>query len=125
MTKGDVVVIGVAVALILAIWGAIYLVPRDSSQLSVVVRVDGQVVFAAPVTSPEIQTKPIKVEGGTAYIDYGQNKTRVSPESDGICPDDICWKTGWISRAGQSVACVPNHMVVTLVGSGGVDAVVR
>lgn len=125
MTKGDVTVILVALCLVALIWAGIYLFPRDTDQMRAVVRVDGEEILSIPVDGVEIQTKTVSVQGGQAIIEYGQGKVRVSQESDGICPDDICWRTGWISRTGQTIACVPNRMTVTLMGGTGIDAVVR
>ena len=125
MTKGDVTVILVAMCLVALIWAGIYLFPRDTDQMRAVVRVDGEEILSIPVDGVEIQTKTVSVQGGQAIIEYGQGKVRVSQESDGICPDDICWRTGWISRTGQTIACVPNRMTVTLMGGTGIDAVVR
>ena len=40
------------------------------------------------------------------------------------CPDQICVHSGWLSRAGQSAACVPAGVALRLVGgTQGVDAV--
>lgn len=125
MTKGDVKVIIAALFLVVIIWAGIYLIPGNADQLRAIVRVEGEEVLTVPVDGAEMQKRAVSVEGGTAVIEYGQGKVRVSQESDGICPDDICWRTGWISRSGQTVACVPNHMTVTLVGGSGIDAVVR
>lgn len=35
-------------------------------------------------------------------------------ESD--CPDQVCVQTGWISRPGQSAACVPAGILIKIVG---------
>ena len=125
VTKGDVTVIIVALLLVAVIWAGIYLIPRNADQLRAVVRVDGKEVLSVPADGAEMRTGTVSLQGGLAFIEYGQGKVRVSEKSDGICPDDICWRTGWISRSGQTVACVPNHMTVTLVGGSGIDAVVR
>lgn len=34
-------------------------------------------------------------------------------ESD--CPDLICVKTGWLSRVGQTAACIPNEIFLKIV----------
>ena len=39
------------------------------------------------------------------------------------CPDKVCKNTGKISKKGQSIICVPEKMVVRIVGGGDVDAV--
>ena len=38
------------------------------------------------------------------------------------CPDLVCVKTGAISREGQSIICVPNHIVITIEGTSEIDA---
>lgn len=30
------------------------------------------------------------------------------------CPDQICVHTGRVSRAGQSIACLPNHVIIKI-----------
>jgi hypothetical protein len=35
------------------------------------------------------------------------------------CPDQICVKTGWISRPGQVAVCVPAGVIVKITGDGG------
>lgn len=35
------------------------------------------------------------------------------------CPDQVCVRTGFISRPGQSIVCVPGQLVITLTGSAG------
>jgi hypothetical protein len=51
------------------------------------------------------------------------NGGRIRFQSSG-CPDKICVNSGWLSRAGQSAACVPAGVALRLVGgTQGVDAV--
>ena len=37
------------------------------------------------------------------------------------CPDRVCVHTGWISRPGQTTACVPNRALIKIVGSAQQD----
>ena len=40
------------------------------------------------------------------------------------CPDQVCVRTGTLTRAGQIAVCLPNRVVVRLVGAGQeVDAI--
>ena len=60
---------------------------------------------------------------GTYHLTVTLNKTgvRVS-ESD--CPGQDCVHTGVITRAGQSIVCLPARIVVELVGAAdGYDLV--
>lgn len=38
------------------------------------------------------------------------------------CPDQICKKTGEISRPGQSIICLPNRVVVQITGQTDTDS---
>ncbi|MFN4217231.1 MAG: NusG domain II-containing protein [Brevinematales bacterium] len=35
---------------------------------------------------------------------------------ESTCRDQICVKKGWISRTGDAIICMPNHVVVEIVG---------
>ena len=37
------------------------------------------------------------------------------------CPDQVCVRAGFIGRAGQMAACLPNGFVLTLLGVGDYD----
>ncbi len=43
--------------------------------------------------------------------------------SSAECPDQVCVKTGAISREGESIVCVPNKIVITIEGASLVDAI--
>ena len=55
----------------------------------------------------------IKVEGplGTSIIEAHNGRVRLkeAPEED---PAKICEKTGWISKPGPSIICVPNKVSI-------------
>ena len=126
MTKGDIIIIVTAIALVAATWAGLHLFPKNGQDLVVIVKVDGREVARVRASSHELATISVHLKGGTAVIQYGQGKARVLPDPGGFCPDGICWKTGWISRPGQSAVCVPNRMTLTLSGvPSDIDAVVR
>lgn len=42
------------------------------------------------------------------------------------CPDRVCVHTGWITHAGQTIACVPNRALIKIVGAqSDEDVVIR
>jgi hypothetical protein len=47
-------------------------------------------------------------------IEFKTGRVRVV-ESD--CPNQVCVRTGWVSRPGRSIVCVPNKVLVELRGS--------
>ena len=42
---------------------------------------------------------------------------------DSCCPNKLCVKTGKVRTPGQVIVCVPNEVVVRIVGGSDVDAV--
>lgn len=42
---------------------------------------------------------------------------------DSCCPNKLCVKTGKIHTQGQTIVCVPNRVVVRIVGADAVDAI--
>ncbi len=53
----------------------------------------------------------INIKSGEVYV------------SEADCPDKVCEKSGKISRAGESVACVPNKILIEIDGKGEVDVI--
>ena len=55
------------------------------------------------------------IEGGKAHME------------EASCPDHLCIKQGEISKVGQTIVCLPNKVIVTVVSGdeADVDAVVK
>lgn len=107
-----------AVALAAAFWGG-----GTSDSLTAVIAQDGKTIETVALSSiPEGQTETVTVGGAyTAAVELERGRVRIA-RSD--CPTQDCVHTGWISRPGQSIVCLPNRLTVELTGGdGGVDAV--
>jgi hypothetical protein len=75
-------------------------------------------------------------EGGVREIDANGYHYQLVYEAGRIrfaqadCPDQICVRTGWISRPGQLAACVPGRLILKIEGQSdedpnAVDVIVR
>jgi hypothetical protein len=51
------------------------------------------------------------VSVGSMTFEVKSGKIRVS-ESD--CPNHVCMREGWIMNPGQSIVCLPNHVIVEI-----------
>ncbi len=78
----------------------------------------------------EILRVPLAQDGDYLLSDeeYGRNMLRIENGTVRIleadCPRGLCVKQGEIRHAGQSVVCLPHHLVVRIEGAGsGVDLV--
>ncbi len=126
VTRGDKTLVVSAVLATVLIWAGLRYLPAKHGELVAVVRVDGEEVSRLAVNTESLSQITVTIPRGKATIEYGQGKVRVLPLGHIVCPNEICWRTGWISIPGQSIVCVPNHMVITLEGATPeVDSIVR
>ncbi len=56
-------------------------------------------------------TNILKIEGGQAFVIYAD------------CPDKLCQNAGKIHLAGERIVCLPNKLMIEVVGEGDVDFV--
>ena len=112
---GDCVIIALLLALALAIGLPFYLRPSD--HLTCEILQNGAVVRTIPMTDTVDETVTIAGETTPEGVRFA--------ESD--CPDQVCVRSGLLTRAGQSAVCLPNRVIVRLTGAQApaVDAVVQ
>ncbi len=117
LKKGDIVIIAVVLVLSLLL-----LVPSftGSDNVTAVIYVDGE------------EYERVELGVGTQRTIATDNKTDavIKVMDDAIyfesagCPDELCVKSGKLTRAGETAACLPGGVVITLVGdSSGPDAI--
>ena len=80
----------------------------------VVAEENGQVIFAAPLA----QARTVALAGplGKTILRIRGGRARIVASP---CPRKICIGMGAISRQGQMIACVPNHILVRILGKRG------
>lgn len=85
---------------------------------AVEVQVDGTTVATLPL---DIDTTYVidGAGGGHNTLVIADGKATVT---EATCPDGVCVRHRAIDRAGQSIICLPNKVVVRLVGEPTVDA---
>ena len=120
--------VAVIVAL-LAIAAALcfYLPKTQSGAVTVVFAVGGQEQERIPLSRFPDEAKTITHNGYTLTLSPSYSDLPFSPEwsvrvSDSDCPGQDCVHTGAISRAGQSIVCLPAQVVISLVGAATPDA---
>jgi hypothetical protein len=69
--------------------------------------------------------KVIEMQGlkGPFVFEIRDGKVRMK---DSACPNKLCVKMGWISQEGQVVCCIPNRVVLKIIGEKEIfDALAR
>ena len=114
--KGDFVV-AVAVFL-LALLPLLFLwTPKGNTA---VVRVDGEAALRIDLDRDGLY--PVQTPYGENLLQVEEGRVFVA-QAD--CPDGLCLNQGAIDRTGQSLACLPHRLSVTIEGEGGYDAIAK
>ena len=79
---------------------------------------------AAPATHDLSNHGVLPIVGplGSSEIEIGPQGVRVLSAP---CTHKICMRRGWMQRAGDVTACVPNGLVLRIAGVAPLDAMVR
>ena len=108
----DIILICILLVLALSVFLVVELTRREGAY--VVVSIDGgEVCRYALSEDGEFTlnggTNTLVISGGKAYI------------SEADCPDGLCVSQGKISRTGQTVVCLPNRVMLRIVGAEDAD----
>lgn len=110
------IVVVLAVVSALAVWGN----RETDTDLTAVVSIDGVEVDRIDLREAS-GTRSYSGNGYTLTLSLrpdGEAGVRVE-QAD--CPTQDCVHTGTITRAGQSIVCLPARIIIQLEGSGSVD----
>jgi hypothetical protein len=122
MTRGDKLLVAAVLAAAVLAAAHFWFRPADPSGQAVI-SVGSRVVRTVALRpGGESTTFPVAGELGTTLVEVAGNRVRIL---DAPCPNHVCMKQGWITRAGASIICMPGKIVVRIEGAAPVDAVTR
>ena len=93
-----------------------FLQPEESNFLTASVVLEGETIAEYELST---LTGPV-----TLVVDEAPYPLTIQAEpgririAESACPSQDCVHTGWISRAGQQIICLPDKLVISLSGSG-------
>ncbi len=107
-------VVALAAACALAVWSR----GNDAGDLTAVVTVDGVETERVPLKDFPDGERTYSGNGYTLHVRLADGPGLYVAEAD--CPTQDCVHTGTITRAGQSIVCLPARIIIRLEG-GAVD----
>ncbi|MBQ9859358.1 MAG: NusG domain II-containing protein [Clostridia bacterium] len=113
--NGDVWLIAGVVAVALLLFAVLWLLAERGT--AVAVTVDGKPYATYPL-SQNTEVKIAGVDGGSCTLVIADGQATVVAAT---CPDGICVRHRAVSRGGETIVCLPNRVVVTVVGAPAVD----
>lgn len=107
---GDVILI--SVFLIIGIVSPFLILGKSDNVTAQIIK-DKKVIYSIKLNELD---KPVAFEVEDKYINYiTAEKGRIHFLSSN-CPDEVCVHKGWISRSGQTAVCLPNGVIVKIIG---------
>lgn len=107
---------GLVVLAVLVAAGAVLFAfrPKAGNFLTARIVLNNELVAELPLSDLE---EPVTIEvPGARYpitVEAERGRIRVA-HSD--CPSQDCVHTGWVSRSGGQIVCLPNRLVITVTG---------
>ncbi len=114
LTKGDKYLI---IFIIIASIGSLIYIKNAASAYDkkhIKIQVDGE-DYKIIYFDPKIVGKKLTIETEFGYnlLEIGDGKVRVI---DADCPDQLDVKQGYISKPGEVIVCLPNRLVIEIIG---------
>lgn len=98
-------------------------------QVRIEVRQEDRLLFSSPLDLANHRIFDIPIKGIDMKVEQSGSGIRILPMDKDDCPLGICSRSGWISRPGEALFCIPNRVSVSISANdpaiAGVDAVAR
>ena len=114
MKRRDFLVIGGLLLFSLVLF-LVFHVGRQPGK-EVIVRVDGREQGRYSLS----KEGRFELNGGTNILCIRDGKAYMESAD---CPDKVCIHQGTISKAGETIICLPNRLTVTVTGDGEVEGI--
>jgi len=117
---GDAVLVFILMMII--VFAPVIMASQAGNDLTAVITKDGAVIAKVKLTGLE---NPVEIpyEGSTPGVIVAENGRVRFKEAH--CPDQLCVKTGWLTKPGQTAACLPARVMIRIEGSSSTDEDIR
>ncbi|MFZ5353865.1 MAG: NusG domain II-containing protein [Bacillota bacterium] len=117
--KGDILIV-LLVAVVGSAWYIYSMLSNTAESGQIVIQVDNEIVRKMLLSDIKASEELHIDLGKGRHMDIVMDKDGVYVE-EVICPDEVCKKTGKITRVGQSIVCLPNRVVIFIEGKKDTD----
>ncbi|MBT9173288.1 MAG: hypothetical protein DDT21_01683 [Syntrophomonadaceae bacterium] len=119
LKKGDLIIIAF-VLLAAAILLADRHMPAAAGGRLLRIELDGQLVNEISFEADTVKHVVVQMPAGEATVVIAEGRVRIQEMPRAICPLGLCSSVGWVERSGEAIVCLPNRLVLTVLG-GPVD----
>ena len=117
MTRADVAVLIAALALLIGLYVHFWQPAHAATEVEVR---SSQTVIGRYALN---QNRSLDIPGraGVSHLEIRDGRVRFT---DSPCRNKVCVHSGWLSHTGDTTACLPNGVSISLIGNGdGYDAI--
>ena len=76
-------------------------------------------LFFRPQPSESLSRAEISVDGAGGGYNRIQVRDGAVSVLEASCPDKVCVHTGTVRYPGETIVCLPNRMIITVIQGGG------
>lgn len=109
--KWDVLIYLIIVSIIISVFICIFFT-KEEKPFSVEVYENGKIIYFYQLQK-EYKKIKLELKSGVEEIEIKDYKIRAISAS---CANKLCIKQGWISHAGDMIVCIPNKLVIKIIG---------
>ncbi len=116
MTRGDLLVLVLAAALIGALYARYWQAPRAATAIEL------RRGHESPQRYALSPNRTLRVQGalGESVLELRDGRVRFR---SGPCRNQVCVHSGWLAHSGDAAACLPNRVSIRLLGGSPEQAV--
>lgn len=115
LLKGDILIIGIIVFLAVLVF--VLMLPKNYNENILEVYLDGELIHSISLVEGEYTL--IEIDDAVHNtIEIDGTSVRII---EATCYDHVCENTGSISKAGEIIACMPNKLLLKIVGDESVN----
>ena len=116
LRKGDkILIIFIVVSIAIGYGVKIYNSNKYKNNDSIaIIEINGTEYGKYDLKTANNKTLELKVsENAVSIVEFKDGKVRIK---EAQCPDKVCVKTGWISKPGEVIVCLPYKIVIKISG---------
>ncbi len=117
LNRADMVILLLTMMLLFWVYNRLWFNPSSGKADYLVIQIEAQ----APVQYPLNQNRLLELDGrkGKSIIEIRQGKARFIHSA---CRNQFCVFHGWLSTPGDTTACLPNRISITVKSNTGHDS---
>lgn len=115
LKKGDLIIIAF-VLLAAAVLLADRHLPAAAGGRLLRIELDGRVVNEISFATTTSERVVVQMPAGKATVEIAEGRVSILEMPRDICPLGLCSAVGWVEQSGDSIVCLPNRLVLTVLG---------